>query len=148
MPSWGDDMREIIRRHRTDPLIGKPRPEDAKRRRSGKVRLWTIMYDETHGEYVRTERRMAYDDLPPNAVEVAKMKNVWLLDAVSLQSEDEDGNPNGVTAASLNLWMVNNAINEALSGKWSPRLDMEQVKRLAVVGFVAVILIFSVYAII
>ena len=142
-------MRDIIRRHRTDPIVGKPRPEDSERpKRSKKVKLWTIMYDEDRGEFIRTERRMDIEDLPPDAVEVTKLKDTWLLDSVGAQEPDIEGNPAGITAASLNLWMVNNSINEALSGKWNARMDMEQLKKLAIIGFVAIVICFSVYAII
>lgn len=142
-------MRDIIRRHRTDPIVGKPRPEDSGRsKRSKTVKLWTIMYDEDRGEFIRTERRMDIEDLPPDAVEVTKLKDTWLLDSVGAPEPDIDGNPAGITAASLNLWMVNNSINEALSGKWNARMDMEQLKKLAIIGFVAIVICFSVYAII
>lgn len=142
-------MRDIIRRHRTDPIVGKPRPEDSGRsKRSKTVKLWTIMYDEDRGEFIRTERRLDIEDLPPDAVEVTKLKDTWLLDSVGAPEPDIDGNPAGITAASLNLWMVNNSINEALSGKWNARMDMEQLKKLAIIGFVAIVICFSVYAII
>lgn len=143
MRSWGDEMREMIRRNRGEEVETTP-----DRRRTKTVKLWTIGYDDERDEFTRTESHVAVDELPPDAVEVTKLRATWLLDEVGAPDPDDEGNPARITAASLNLWMVNNSINEALSGRWSARMDMDQLKRLAVIGFVAVVICFSVYAII
>lgn len=146
MRSWGDEMREIIRRNRGEDSGEIVTTSD--RRRTKTVKLWTIGYDDEREEFTRTETRVAIDELPPDAVEITKLKDTWLLDEVGAPEPDDDGNPARITAASLNLWMVNNSINEALSGRWSARMDADQIKRLAIIGFVAVVICFSVYAII
>ena len=131
-------MREIIRRHRTDPIIGRPRPEDRPRRERS-VKLLTLDYNDTAGEYLLTESSTTFSELPPGAVHVTGKKRTYFWDRVRSYEPNA-----GITASDLNLYMVNNSINDALAYRYDGK-SMD-VRKMLIYGIAAIVLVFVVFA--
>ena len=132
-------MREIIRRHRTDPLIGKPRPEDGKRKREKPVKLLTLDYNATTEEYILTESSTTFSELPPGAVHVTGRKRTYFWDRVRSYEPTS-----GITASDLNLYMVNNSINDALAFRYDGKsMDVRKVLIYGIAGIILVCVVFA-----
>lgn len=107
----------------------KPRP----------VKLWIMEYDISREEYNITEHRMDYVNLPPDAVHITGRKNQYFLDLVQLGNPPE---PTEITAVDLNLYMVNNDINDALAHNWAgDKFDIKKAAIYGAIGIVAIIII-------
>lgn len=131
-------MREIIRRHRTDPIIGRPRPEDRPRREKS-VKLLTLDYNDTAGEYILTESSTPFSELPPGAVHVTGKKRMYFWDRVRSYEPNA-----GITASDLNLYMVNNSINDALAYRYDSRgMDVRKMLIYGIAGLVLVCVVFA-----
>lgn len=118
------------------------------RRKEKLVTLYTLRWHDEREEYIRTEQRIALEDLPPDAVHVSGCKGVYLLDEVRAAEDRPRAAPEGcqpLDAIALNLYMTNNAINDAMAFKYSGVPDLD-IRKLVVYGFAGMILLCVVYA--
>ena len=106
------------------------------KRRNRPVVLYTLTYNEGRREYVRTESVTTFGKLPADAVHLTGEKDAYFLDAVRAGKT-----PEGLTAVDLNLWLVNNDINDALATKWS--MTGDDIKKYIVYGIVMVCVIWT-----
>ena len=133
-------MRDIIRRHRTDPIVGKPRPESSERtKKEREVKLFTLDYDQTKEEYILSESRTTFPELPSGAVHVTGQKRTYFWDRVRAHEPDS-----GITAADLNLYMLNNSINDALAYHFNA--DKVDMRKMIIYGVGGIILVCVVWA--
>lgn len=103
------------------------------------VTLHTLDYDAQAGEYILTESRTTFPELPRGAVHITGRRNEYFWDRAP--HPERDG---GITAADLCLYMLNNSINDALAYKWDPsQMDMRKV---LVYGIAGIVLVCVVYA--
>lgn len=138
-----------------EPEAVQDRPEDihedpdraelriaAKQERERKkkmVTLLTLDYNQTSEEYLLAESRMTFDELPPGAVHVTGKKGTYFWDRVRANVPSS-----GITAADLNLWMINNSINDALAVNWQN--NPQDIKKYLVYGIAAIVLVCVVWA--
>lgn len=104
------------------------------RRRQRLVTLYTLAYDDARHEYIRTESRVARGRLPLDAVHLTGEKDAYMLDLVRAGKA-----PEGLTAVDLNLWLLNNDINDALATKWS--MTGDDIKKYIVYGIAAIVMV-------
>lgn len=104
------------------------------KRRNRPVVLYTLTYNEDRREYVRTESVTTFGKLPADAVHLTGEKNAYFLDAVRAGKT-----PEGLTAVDLNLWLVNNDINDALATKWS--MTGDDIKKYIVYGIAGIVMV-------
>lgn len=103
------------------------------------VKLWIMEYDTARSEYNVTEHRVHYENLPPDAVHITGRKGQYFLDLVKLGNPPS---PAEITAVDLNLYMVNNDINDALAHNWAgDKFDLKRAAIYGAIGIVAVIII-------
>lgn len=104
------------------------------KRRNRSVLLYTLTYNEERQEYVRIESRTTFGKLPSDAVHLTGQKDAYFLDAVRAGKT-----PEGLTAVDLNLWLLNNDINDALATKWS--MTGDDIKKYIVYGIAGVVMV-------
>lgn len=104
------------------------------KRRNRPVVLYTLTYNEDRREYVRTESVTTFGKLPADAVHLTGEKDAYFLDAVRAGKT-----PEGLTAVDLNLWLVNNDINDALATKWS--MTGDDIKKYIVYGIAGIVMV-------
>lgn len=108
-------------------------------RKKKMVTLLTLDYNQTSEEYLLAESRMTFDELPPGAVHVTGKKGTYFWDRVRANVPSS-----GITAADLNLWMINNSINDALAVNWQN--NPQDIKKYLVYGIAAIVLVCVVWA--
>ena len=104
------------------------------KRRNRPVVLYTLTYNEDRREYVRTESVTTFGKLPADAVHLTGEKDAYFLDAVRAGKT-----PEGLTAVDLNLWLVNNDINDALATKWS--MTGDDIRKYIVYGIAGIVMV-------
>ena len=117
--------------------VGKKGKKREKKERN--VKLHTLDYDAQAEEYILTESRTTFPELPRGAVHITGRKNEYFWDRSP--HPERDG---GITAADLCLYMINNSINDALAYKWDPsQMDM---RKILIYGIAGIVLVCVVYA--
>lgn len=91
------------------------RSEDGKKRERKAV-LLTLVHDDITGEYYMDERKVPESEIPKEALPVSGKGRRYLLSSLG---PGDVPDPRVVTALDLNLYMVNNDINDALSVHFS-----------------------------
>lgn len=105
-------------------------------------KLHILTYDDGTEEYTLTEYKVMRQHLPKNAVHVTGKKGVYFLDLVHPGCECD---PEKCTAIDLNLWMMNNDINDALLYKYtSGQVDTKKVITIAVIAIIAIIVVWTI----
>lgn len=112
---------------------------EERERKKKMVTLLTLDYNQTSEEYLLAESRMTFDELPPGAVHVTGKKGTYFWDRVRANVPSS-----GITAADLNLWMINNSINDALAVNWQN--NPQDIKKYLVYGIAAIVLVCVVWA--
>ena len=77
--------------------------------------------------------------MPPGAVHVTGRKRTYFWDRVQSYEPTD-----GITASDLNLYMINNSINDALAFRYDGK-GMD-VRKVLIYGIAAVVLVCVVYA--
>lgn len=107
-----------------------------KRDKPRTVKLFILEYCD--GEYSLRETETTFPELPRDAVHITGRKNKYFLDTVRASEPSS-----GITAADLNLYMLNNSINDALAMHWTAPKDLQKY---IVYGIAGIILVCVVYA--
>lgn len=109
----------------------------------GKVLLKRIQRDPDTGGYRIVTEETTRRELPIEAVHITGKSNQFAIDEIGIK-HPYNVIDNGFTAIDLNLWLESNVINDALALKWDglQGLDAKKVSIMAIVGIVAVIIIY------
>ena len=109
----------------------------------GKVLLKRIQRDPDTGGYRIVTEETTRKELPIEAVHITGTSNQFAIDEIGIK-HPYNVIDNGFTAIDLNLWLESNVINDALALKWDglQGLDAKKVSMMAIVGIVAVIIIY------
>ncbi len=101
--------------------------------------LRVMTYDEANDLYELVDERVTKDAIPLEAVHVTGQSKTYCIDGIK-----EGKPPEGIDAISLNLYMKNNDISNALAVQWkSSDLD---IKKIATYGIIAAVIVCVVYA--
>ena len=106
------------------------------------VALKTLSYSEDQDRYILNIENIDRADIPDAAVHETGVKNSYVLDQIDYGEIDTTFN-----AIDLNLYMVNNSINDALSNIWtghSVKVDWKQLIAYGIVGIVAIAVLIAV----
>lgn len=134
------ELRIAAKQERAEAKRARQQAAREERERKKKmVTLLTLDYNQTSEEYLLAESRMTFDELPPGAVHVTGKKGTYFWDRVRANVPSS-----GITAADLNLWMINNSINDALAVNWQN--NPQDIKKYLVYGIAAIVLVCVVWA--
>lgn len=133
---------------RKAPARQSPANRDWLGRRPKKVVLERLTYDAENERYVMFIEKMDADDLPLDALPISGKTNRYFMSEVEPEPrqqgpiQDEHGHDlSPMQASTYDLYMKNNAINEALASRWKAPLDIDW-KQIAVIGIVAVVALY------
>lgn len=112
----------------------------SKKKKAVMAKLYTLDYNEELERYRIGIEKVPEADVPKDAVHVTGEKGAWFLD----RSKAGDF-PTGPNAIDLNLYMVNNSINDALALQWSGMKNMD-MRRIITIGIVAIVGVCIVWA--
>lgn len=109
----------------------------------GKVLLKHIQRDPDTGGYKIIIEETTRRELPIEAVHITGTSNQFAIDEIGVK-HPYNVIDNGFSAIDLNLWLESNVINDALALKWDglQGLDAKKVSVMAIIGVVAVIIIY------
>lgn len=109
----------------------------------GKVLLKRIQRDPETGGYKIVIEETTRKELPIEAVHITGTSNQFAIDEIGVK-HPYNVIDNGFSAIDLNLWLESNVINDALALKWDglQGLDAKKVSMMAIVGVVAVIIVY------
>lgn len=102
---------------------------ERERRRNREVKVLTLSFIEDRQEYILSEMRTTFGDLPAEAVHVTGRKRTYFVDTVDVPDTGQED----MRAVDLNLWLKNNSINDALAISFdAKKQDMDILKMVAI----------------
>lgn len=135
------DLKSLSKQKKTpEEKQAEKKAKLAEKTANKSIKLHTLSWDEPNTRYILNTEEKKFGELPAEAVHVTGKKNEYLLDTIGIFNETDYG----YDATDLNLWMVNNDINEALAGTGS-KSDVD-LRKLVVYGIIGIVAVMIVYA--